>query len=54
MLLDLSNLELIHRTAQTDCTAAEFLLAYAAWCLFATALSAALAQQNHGATTAPK
>jgi tryptophan-rich sensory protein len=54
LLLDLSNVELVHRTAQTDRTAAKALLPYAAWCLFATALNGAIARQNHGVMSASK
>jgi tryptophan-rich sensory protein len=54
LLLDLSNVELVHRTAQTDRTAAKVLLPYAAWCLFATALNGAIARQSHGAMPASK
>ena len=45
-LLDLSNAELIRRTARVDATAAAALLPYAAWCLFATALNASIARRN--------
>ncbi|MFI1712071.1 TspO/MBR family protein [Streptomyces sp. NPDC053513] len=42
VLLDLSNAELIRRTARTDPIAARALWPYAAWCAFATALNASL------------
>jgi benzodiazapine receptor len=44
--LDLSNADLIRRTARYDPTAAKALLPYAAWCLFATALNGAIAARN--------
>ncbi|MFF5187416.1 TspO/MBR family protein [Streptomyces sp. NPDC000345] len=46
VLLDLSNVDLIRRTARTDRTAAGALLPYAAWCGFATALSSSIARRN--------
>ncbi|MFF4299209.1 TspO/MBR family protein [Streptomyces vinaceus] len=46
LLLDLSNAELIRRTARTDPVAARTLLPYAAWCLFATALNISLTRRN--------
>ncbi|MFJ4880492.1 TspO/MBR family protein [Streptomyces sp. NPDC088745] len=46
LALDLSNVELIRRTARTDPAAARALLPYAAWCGFATALNASLARRN--------
>ncbi|GGU83843.1 hypothetical protein GCM10010275_18900 [Streptomyces litmocidini] len=46
VLLDLSNAELIRRTARTDPTAARALWPYAAWCAFATALNASLVRLN--------
>lgn len=46
LLLDLSNAELIRRTARTDPTAARVLLPYAAWCAFATALNASISRRN--------
>ncbi|WP_328672618.1 TspO/MBR family protein [Streptomyces sp. NBC_00328] len=45
-LLDLSNAELIRRTARTDPSAARTLLPYAAWCAFATALNTSVARRN--------
>lgn len=45
-LLDLSNAELISRTARTDRAAAAALLPYAAWCAFATALNVSIARRN--------
>ncbi|WP_306427452.1 MULTISPECIES: tryptophan-rich sensory protein [unclassified Streptomyces] len=36
-----THVQLIHRTAHTDSTAAAALMPYAAWCTFATALNAA-------------
>jgi benzodiazapine receptor len=44
--LDLSNADLIRRTARHDRTAAAALVPYAAWCIFATALNAAIAKEN--------
>ncbi|MQY02122.1 TspO/MBR family protein [Actinomadura macrotermitis] len=46
LLLDLSNADLIRRTAAVDATAAGALVPYAAWCGFATALNASIAQRN--------
>jgi tryptophan-rich sensory protein len=46
LVLDLSNADLIRRTARYDKSAAAALVPYAAWCLFATALNAALAERN--------
>lgn len=46
VLLDVSNADLIRRTARADRTAATALLPYAAWCLFATALNADIARRN--------
>lgn len=46
VLLDLSNAELIRRTARTDTAAAAALLPYAAWCGFATALNTSIARRN--------
>lgn len=46
LLLDVSNVELIRRTARSDSTAARVLLPYAAWCAFATALNLAIARSN--------
>jgi tryptophan-rich sensory protein len=46
VLLDLSNAELIRRTARTDRAAAAALFPYAAWCGFATALNGSLARRN--------
>jgi translocator protein len=46
LLLDLSNAELIRRTARIDSRAAAALLPYALWCAFATALNADIARRN--------
>lgn len=46
LLLDLSNIELIRRTARVDTAGARALLPYAGWCAFATALNAAIARRN--------
>ncbi|MFK0193730.1 TspO/MBR family protein [Kitasatospora sp. NPDC090308] len=46
LLLDADNLHLIRRTARHDPAAAAALAPYAAWCLFATALSTSLARRN--------
>ncbi|THA51468.1 tryptophan-rich sensory protein [Streptomyces sp. A1136] len=46
LLLDLSNAELLRRTARTDARAAAALLPYAAWCAFATALNTSIASRN--------
>ncbi|MFF4909927.1 TspO/MBR family protein [Streptomyces sp. NPDC001260] len=46
LLLNLSNAQLIHRTARTDAAAARALLPYAGWCAFATALNASLVRKN--------
>jgi tryptophan-rich sensory protein len=46
LLLDASNLQVIRRVARGDRTAAAALAPYAAWCLFATALSASIARRN--------
>ncbi|MFF4341304.1 TspO/MBR family protein [Kitasatospora sp. NPDC001540] len=46
LLLDADTLRLIRRTARRDPAAATALAPYAAWCLFATALSASLARRN--------
>ncbi|MCS0634595.1 tryptophan-rich sensory protein [Streptomyces sp. LP05-1] len=52
LLLDLSNVQLIRRTARSDRTAARALVPYALWCAFATALNADLAARNRaGART---
>ncbi|MFF4168730.1 TspO/MBR family protein [Streptomyces sp. NPDC001744] len=45
-LLDLSNADLIRRTARADPGAARALAPYAAWCAFATALNASLVRRN--------
>ncbi|WP_405015261.1 TspO/MBR family protein [Kitasatospora sp. NBC_01539] len=47
VLLDVSNADLIRRTARADRTAATALLPYAAWCAFATVLDADIARRNH-------
>ncbi|NKZ04298.1 TspO/MBR family protein [Actinomadura latina] len=46
VLLDLSNADLIRRTAAVDAAAAGALVPYAAWCTFATALNADIARRN--------
>ena len=46
VLLDLSNVELIRRTARTDSRAAAALAPYALWCAFATVLNAEIARRN--------
>lgn len=46
VVLDLSNADLIRRTARYDSAAAAALIPYAAWCLFATGLNAAIARRN--------
>ncbi|XRQ12584.1 TspO/MBR family protein [Actinomadura welshii] len=46
VLLDVSNADLIRRTARVDTAAARALLPYAAWCGFATALNADIAVRN--------
>lgn len=46
LLLDISNAELIRRSARADTTAALALVPYAAWCGFATALSLSVARRN--------
>ena len=46
VLLDLSNAELIRRTARSDPRAAAVLVPYALWCAFATALNADIARRN--------
>ncbi|MFH8800994.1 TspO/MBR family protein [Streptomyces sp. NPDC017936] len=46
LLLDLSTVDLIRRTARVDRQAAAVLVPYAAWCAFATALNASLARRN--------
>lgn len=46
LALDVSNVQLIGRVVRADKTAAVALLPYAAWCLFATALNAELAERN--------
>jgi translocator protein len=48
VLVDLSNAELIRRTARADPRAAAALAPYATWCVFATALSASIARRNPG------
>ncbi|MFG3345677.1 TspO/MBR family protein [Streptomyces sp. NPDC048018] len=48
-LLDLSNAELIRRTARHDPVASRSLWPYAAWCAFATALNAAIVRANRPA-----
>ncbi|MER8010830.1 TspO/MBR family protein [Streptomyces sp. NPDC094149] len=46
LLLNVSNAQLIRRTARTDSTAARALLPYAGWCAFATVLNASLVRRN--------
>ncbi|MFD8777881.1 MULTISPECIES: TspO/MBR family protein [unclassified Streptomyces] len=46
LLLDLSNIELIQRTARVDTAGARALLPYAGWCAFATALNMAIAKRH--------
>ncbi|MFE1753155.1 TspO/MBR family protein [Streptomyces anandii] len=46
LLLDLSNADLLRRTARVDRTAALALAPYAAWCCFATALNASIVRRN--------
>ncbi|MFD8211654.1 TspO/MBR family protein [Streptomyces sp. NPDC059695] len=46
LLLDLSNLELICRTARVDAVAARTLLPYAAWSAVATGLNASIVIRN--------
>ncbi|MFJ7301011.1 TspO/MBR family protein [Streptomyces sp. NPDC099088] len=46
LLIDLSNIALIRRTAHVDRSAARALLPYAGWCGFATALNAAILKRN--------
>ncbi|TNY34493.1 TspO/MBR family protein [Thermomonospora catenispora] len=46
VLLDVSNVDLIRRTARVDPSAARALLPYAAWCAFATALTFDIARRN--------
>ncbi|MDF3298869.1 TspO/MBR family protein [Streptomyces tropicalis] len=46
VLLDVSNAQLLRRTAATDRPAAAALVPYASWCLFATALNASLVRRN--------
>ncbi|NVI90902.1 TspO/MBR family protein [Actinomadura sp. BRA 177] len=52
VLLDISNADLIRRTAGIDAAAAGALVPYAAWCAFATALNADIARRNRQATAA--
>ncbi|MFF7331921.1 tryptophan-rich sensory protein [Streptomyces sp. NPDC008150] len=51
LLLDVSNADLIRRTARTDRAAARALAPYAAWCAFATALNASIALRNRGSAS---
>lgn len=46
VLLDVSNTQLIARTARTDRAAARALVPYAAWCAFATCLNASITLRN--------
>jgi tryptophan-rich sensory protein len=46
LLLDVSNADLLRRTARVDRTAARALVPYAAWCCFATALNASIVRRN--------
>lgn len=48
LALDVSNADLIRRTARHDPAAARALVPYAAWCLFATALNGSIARRNRG------
>ncbi len=50
VLLDISNVELIRRTARIDPGAARALIPYALWCAFATALNADIARRNSRAS----
>lgn len=52
VLLDVSNADLIRRTARVDPPAACALLPYAAWCAFATALTFDIACRNRTAAGA--
>lgn len=45
-LLNMSNAELLYRTARADSTAARALLPYATWCVFATALNSSILRRN--------
>lgn len=45
-LLDVSNADLIRRTARIDTAAARVLIPYAVWCGFATALNIDIACRN--------
>ncbi|MFD8258859.1 cytochrome d ubiquinol oxidase subunit II [Streptomyces griseoluteus] len=47
LLLDASNVRLLARVARTDRKAAVVLLPYAAWCAYATCLSASIVARNH-------
>ncbi|GGU02272.1 TspO/MBR family protein [Actinomadura livida] len=49
VLLDVSNAELIRRTARADGAAGAALVPYAVWCLFATALNSDIAYRNRPA-----
>nr|WP_243712536.1 TspO/MBR family protein [Actinomadura sp. 6K520] len=49
VLLDVSNAELIRRTARADAVAGAVLVPYAAWCAFATALNSDIAYRNRRA-----
>ncbi|MFE0577321.1 TspO/MBR family protein [Streptomyces sp. NPDC058874] len=46
LLLDVSNADLIRRTARADAAAAAALIPYGAWCGFATWLNAAVVRRN--------
>ncbi|MFE2537868.1 TspO/MBR family protein [Streptomyces sp. NPDC059371] len=46
LLLDMSNIALISRTAGADRAAARALLPYAGWCAFATVLNGAIVRRN--------
>jgi translocator protein len=52
VLLDLSNAELIRRTARIDPRAAAALAPYALWCAFATVLNADITRRNRPARPA--
>ncbi|KIE25877.1 TspO and MBR-like protein [Streptomyces sp. MUSC 125] len=46
LLLDVSNADLLRRTARVDRSATLMLAPYAAWCCFATALNASIVRRN--------
>ncbi|MFF4364618.1 TspO/MBR family protein [Streptomyces sp. NPDC001594] len=53
LALDLSNAELIRRTARADTAAAAALVPYALWCGFASALNASLLRRDRPRRPAP-